>query len=261
MQSYIKTEAKNLVEQALKSAFDLPSDNIEGVLPLVVYPPDSKLGHVAFPCHSLSKTLRVSPIQIASVIRKSISNLDKQEIFDRTDASAGYVNFYVDFNALQRKLCLKWSRVSHLKNESNSTAKVSVEYAQLNTHKVYHVGHLRNIVLGDCISNLIDSTGKQSIRTIYPGDMGTHISKVLWYIRNIKKSELPSEKGAEWLGDMYGEADEYLKSISGTALEVKVRQEMSVILKNLEEEQGDYLELYQQTRIASLELMHSLARG
>jgi arginyl-tRNA synthetase len=59
--------------------------------------------------------------------------------------------------------------------------RVMVEYSQPNTHKAFHVGHLRNLCLGDAIVRLLRADGDTVIAANYLGDVGAHIAKCLWW--------------------------------------------------------------------------------
>jgi arginyl-tRNA synthetase len=64
--------------------------------------------------------------------------------------------------------------------------KTMIEFSQPNTHKELHVGHMRNLCLGDAIVRLMRRSygHDQIISSTFPGDVGTHVAKCLWYIKN-----------------------------------------------------------------------------
>ncbi|MER3469268.1 MAG: arginine--tRNA ligase, partial [Thermoflexus sp.] len=47
--------------------------------------------------------------------------------------------------------------------------RVMVEFSQPNTHKAFHIGHLRNAILGDALARILDFAGFEVIRATYPG--------------------------------------------------------------------------------------------
>ena len=73
-----------------------------------------------------------------------------------------------------------------------------VEHSQPNTHKVFHVGHLRNSVLGVSVSRILAAAGYPVMEATYPGDIGMHVIKCLWcYERfHMGKSRRMSKRGA-----------------------------------------------------------------
>ena len=51
---------------------------------------------------------------------------------------------------------------------------VMVEYSQPNTHKAFHVGHMRNCAIGDVITRLYEHIGHKVMPVNYFGDEGAH---------------------------------------------------------------------------------------
>jgi arginyl-tRNA synthetase len=85
--------------------------------------------------------------------------------------------------------------------------KVMVEYSQPNTHKSFHVGHLRNVILGGSVCRLLEFAGYEVIRANYLGDIGLHVVKWMWnYLKN-HRGEEPGENKTHWMNDIYAEAD------------------------------------------------------
>ncbi|MEO1448096.1 MAG: arginine--tRNA ligase, partial [Bacteroidota bacterium] len=93
-----------------------------------------------------------------------------------------------------------------LQNTHGSEQKVVVEYCSPNTNKPLHLGHLRNIVLGQSLSNILKANGYEVIPTCLFNDRGTNISKSM-YAWEVDGRELtPSQagmKGDKLVGDFY----------------------------------------------------------
>ncbi len=86
---------------------------------------------------------------------------------------------------------------------------VMVEFAHPNTHKAFHIGHLRNITTGESIVRLLEAAGHRVIRVNYQGDVGMHIAKALYALLELApyKDEVDTVKGVkarvEFLGKAY----------------------------------------------------------
>ena len=99
-----------------------------------------------------------------------------------------------------------------------------IEYSQPNTHKEFHIGHLRNVCIGSSIVNFYQTLGYKVIAANYINDTGAHVSKCLWAYQKFHAHEsLPENKG-KFLGKIYVEANrkieenpEYLKEVSEVA--------------------------------------------
>lgn len=106
-----------------------------------------------------------------------------------------------------------------------NTKTIMVEFAHPNTHKAFHIGHLRNITTGETIVRLLESQGNRVIRANYQGDVGMHIAKALYALLEVSpfKEDVDKIMGinnrVEFLGKAYAagskafEEDEKAKGI------------------------------------------------
>lgn len=91
--------------------------------------------------------------------------------------------------------------------------KVVTEFSDPNPFKVLHVGHLYTSIVGDAISNLIEVAGGKVHRVNFGGDVGLHVAKTMWAIKQrmggkFSVSKLPT--GAlplrmNWMAECYVE--------------------------------------------------------
>ena len=61
--------------------------------------------------------------------------------------------------------------------KKSNKKKVVIEFPSPNTNKPLHLGHLRNMALGESISNILESQGYNVIRVNLNNDRGIHICK------------------------------------------------------------------------------------
>src|SRR5690606_4369942 len=91
------------------------------------------------------------------------------------------------------------------RNSQNNSCRVMIEFSQPNTHKEFHVGHGRNVCLGNALVRLFRYCGYDVVAANYFGDDGTHIARILRYIK--AHNLTPPETGrGEWLGQVYVKA-------------------------------------------------------
>jgi arginyl-tRNA synthetase len=241
------------IEMALNKAFpdsELPILDIYGQ---IAEPPNLKMGHFAFPCFPYSKALRMAPNKISEALKEVF---ETQKIIEEVRPVGPYLNFFVNFNEVGRAVLdevlqgdfFKFSLIS-------SPKKTMIEYSQPNTHKVLHVGHMRNLCLGNALSRIMNYTGYDITAVTYPGDVGTHVAKCLWYLKKYNQAPLPSENKGAWLGELYTKAHLKLEDELGSEKEDQNRKELTAILKQLHDFSGEYYELWQETREWSLALM------
>lgn len=187
---------KELIAQILKKALkekhiDLTNQEI---LNLLEIPPSFEMGDYSFPCFFLSKQLKQSPKQIALELRAKIGepSLDFEDI----QIAGAYINFFVDRKLLAinliKKILKQKDKFGKLKQEKS--IKTMVEFSSPNTNKPLHIGHLRNISIGESISRISEFAGEKIIRTSLNNDRGIHICKSMAAYLKYGKNSKPSEK-------------------------------------------------------------------
>ena len=125
--------------------------------------------------------------------------------------------------------------------------RVMVEFSQPNTHKAFHVGHLRSAILGDSISLIEAFAGYDVVRANYPGDMGLHVIKWLWnYLKNHSEQE-PEADITQWMGRVYADASRRLEE--NPELEAEVR----AVYQLWDKHDPEVVALWEKTRQWSLE--------
>ena len=127
-------------------------------------------------------------------------------------------------------------------NTPDSKPLVMVEYASPNTNKPLHLGHLRNIFLGDSVSSILEANGHKVIRTQIINDRGIHICKSMlaWErfspINASGEKETPDNtglKGDKLVGKYYVEFDKQMNTEAGVLLNEWDRE---IINESLESE-------------------------
>lgn len=196
----------NELSRALATLFQLERSPAE-IEAAIETPKDPSLGDAAFPCFLLAKALKKAPPAIAAAIAAELStSLAGSKDIDKVQATGPYVNFFVNKTSVAASLLPEILNDHLLARRPEKKERVMVEYGGQNTHKAFHVGHLRNTVLGDTISRIFEWTGHPVIRVNYPGDEGAHVAKCLWYFRANGPYEIPNENRLEFLGDLYVKA-------------------------------------------------------
>ena len=92
---------------------------------------------------------------------------------------------------------------------------VMVEYSSPNTNKPLHLGHLRNILLGYSLSQILKACGNRVVKTNIVNDRGIHICKSMlawqkWF--DDVTPEKAGKKGDHLIGDCYVAFDRHYKA-------------------------------------------------
>jgi len=119
-------------------------------------------------------------------------------------AKPGFINITLSQKALSNQLYELLKAKDKYGRLQPKKEQVMVEFAHPNTHKLFHIGHLRNISLGESISRLLEAQGIKVHRTNYQGDVGLHIAKVLWFLaKSTRKTPRTLEGKIKFLADAY----------------------------------------------------------
>lgn len=225
--------------------------------------PKPELGDLAFPCFALAKSLRQAPPKIAASIVDAITTADSPLVAS-AQATGPYVNLTVDLAAAAELVLPGWARGEAPSFPATDT-KVMVEYSQPNTHKAFHVGHMRNVCLGDSLVRALRATGHEVVAANYLGDVGAHIAKCLWFyldhLDDDQRQPPPTGRG-EWLGQIYSQASEHLSALESAAkggdanatteLEA-AKARTTEILQRLESREPEMTKVWAETRQWSLD--------
>lgn len=229
----------------------------EAIYPLFGSTPNKAAGDLAFPLFIVAKQARLNPAQAAKKLEEADFALPP---FIKKKLAAGpYLNFFFDFNVLAKDLVPEIANgKAFQKKLTGKTPKTMVEYSQPNTHKELHVGHMRNLCYGDALIRLHRYAGFDIIASTFPGDVGTHVAKCLWYLKYHNTEPVPSTRKGAWLGKMYSTAHNKLEDERGSDKEITNREQLTMILKQLEQKSGEFYDLWKETREWSIELMNEV---
>jgi arginyl-tRNA synthetase len=155
------------------------------VVPGVDYPVDTAHGDYATNIALVAaKKAGKNPRELAEEIIKELGiKNQKSGIFEKIEiAGPGFINFWVKPEKLIKATdSLRDNEVKiDIDKIDQNGKKILVEYAHPNTHKAFHIGHLRNITTGESLIRLLEASGVNVIRANYQGDVGMHIAKALY---------------------------------------------------------------------------------
>jgi arginyl-tRNA synthetase len=163
------------------------------------------IGDITIVVFPLVKTLRKSPLEIGNEIGEFL--LKELEYVEEFNLIQGFLNlviksqFYLEF----LNQIFDQDNYGFIK-PSLEDPTILVEFASPNTNKPLHLGHIRNILLGDSISKILQANGKNIHKTQIINDRGIHICKSIVAWLKFGKNSTPSdlnEKGDFFVGKYY----------------------------------------------------------
>jgi arginyl-tRNA synthetase len=160
---------KEIVVDFLSKELKLKKEEVED---LVEVPPQLEFGDYAFPCFSLAKQMKKSPLLIAEeLVEKFRKKLPKE--ISGVDVKSAYVNFFMDKKVLAEKV-LKGVDVKKDKKE-----KIIIDYSHPNVAKHFAVHNLRSTLIGHSLYLILKACGANVISINHLGDWGTQFGKLI----------------------------------------------------------------------------------
>lgn len=231
----------------------------EALYPTFGNTPDPQHGHLAVPMFLWAKTLKLSPAALATNLAAALQDTTKPAVVAKSVAAGPYLNLYFDAHGLAKDVVPTILDGSYFRRKiGENLPKTMIEFSQPNTHKEMHVGHMRNLCLGDALIRLHRAVGYDIVSSTFPGDVGTHVAKCLWYFKKHNTETPPAHRKGAWLGTLYSKAHNKLEDERGTPQEEANRLELTAILQQLEKKQGEYFDLWKVTRQWSVDLMNEV---
>ena len=244
----MKREIAILLKKILNNLkINLKKEEIEN---LIEIPPSIKMGDYAFPCFFLAEKFKKNPHEIALKIKEKIS--DKN--FENIQVSGAYINFFIDKRKFAENIIkeILKDKENFGKNNTGKKEKTMVEFSQANTHKAFHVGHIRGTSLGESLSRIFEFQGDKVIRANYQGDTGMHVAKWIWCYKKYHSKE-KLQKDESWIALIYVDA------VKRLAKDEKLQDEVNEINKKLEERKDkELIQLWKKTRKFSLDSLEKI---
>lgn len=206
---------KDALERALRSAVEALGATADEI-PIQEVPHD-KPGDYGTPiAFGLARELRRNPAEIAQEI---VAGLALPAGIDRAEAVGPYINFFLDPAAFVREV------VQRDPAFPNVDRKVVVEHTSINPNKEAHVGHLRNIVLGDSVARMLRASGYQVEVQNYIDDTGRQVAESIFATTYFDAEYAGEKKYDHWLGELYVRLNQ-AKETDGETIEAGVTEVM-----------------------------------
>ena len=197
------------IKNAIQELFDVTIEKIEFQSTRKEFEGDITM--VIFP---LLKVIKGNPADLGNKIGNYlVENVAEVEAFN---VVSGFLNivigndYYINFfNEI--KTDEQFGFVLPKENEK----AIMVEYSSPNTNKPLHLGHVRNILLGYSVAEIIKASGKKAYKTQIINDRGIHICKSMLAWQKFGNSETPQTsglKGDKLVGKYYVEFDKTYKA-------------------------------------------------
>lgn len=128
----------------------------------------------------------LTPMAIAEKLAEKIPNV--------TVTAPGFINYISPDEYLKEKIGgFADDFEKNISSDEYSGQTVICEFSDPNPFKVLHVGHLYTSVVGDAISRLYEAAGARVVRANFGGDVGLHVAKTMYALRQKPIDDLTIE--------------------------------------------------------------------
>ena len=204
--------------------FQATRKEFEGDITVVVFP--------------MLRIVKGNPAVIGQTIGEYLqANLDQVIGFN---VVKGFLNIVLSDSYLLEQF-YSTSDYSRFGLDRTTDQSVMVEFSSPNTNKPLHLGHIRNILLGDSVSRILAAAGRKVYKTQIINDRGIHICKSMLAWKRHGNGITPESaglKGDKLVGDFYVQFDkDYKAEVSQLVSEGKTEDEAKAQAPSLLEAQ------------------------
>ena len=145
---------------------------------------------------------------------------------------SGYLNFFANWEKLNQ-LILSESNLDEFGSvDLGKNSTIVVEHTSVNPNKALHIGHIRNIILGDTIARILKKSNYKVNILNYVDDSGLQVADIIVGFRHFGFAQQPPQ-GKKF--DHYCGDDVYVKTTEKYEKNPSLEEIRKNILKELED--------------------------
>ena len=220
----VKLAFADMICASVQAVYSKDVVDMKEAIAKAMTPPKHAGSDLGFPCFLLGKRVGVkNPAQIAAALGADIkTRLGASTPVSEAVSAGPFINVNISTGFLAEALLT--DAETFLSARPVDQKAVMIEYSQPNTHKAFHVGHMRNVALGDALVKMYSHSGYPVTAANYFGDEGAHIAHCLWLLKQqIARGEVDLASVAEldrgeFLGERYSHSVMMLDMTNYTSL-------------------------------------------
>ncbi len=230
---YAYSEAKEALAEGIAESLRKRGLEVskEEILRQMVKPPSEEFGDLGIGLFRYAKALGVKPQELAEEISKEVNHY----LIKEKKVVGGYLNFFFDLRKLAERVLKEAIEKEYGKWDIGEGKVRVVEHTSANPVHPLHIGHARNMFLGDSLVRILRNAGWRVQSRFYINDMGRQVAILVYGIMKLNAEPPEGEKPDHWYGKVYSVTNtlvELAKAIKeGNEEEVEEWQE---VLKELE---------------------------
>jgi len=184
----------------------------------------------------LAKHLKKKPYEVAKIISEKYQPY-LGKLIKKVDAhQSGYINFFANYSQLNAIILKASVKDDYGFLDLGKKSRIVVEHTSVNPNKALHIGHLRNIIIGDTVARILRQTNFDVKVLNYIDDSGLQVADIIVGFKYGGFSENPplGQKFDQYCGDVV-----YVKTTEKYSSNPKLEETRKKILQDLEDEKSD----------------------
>ncbi len=180
----------------------------------------------------LAKILKKKPFDIAQTLAQECKKTLGIYVSDVSAHNSGYLNFTANYQLLIPQVIKSSLDTNYGQVDLGKNSKMVIEHTSVNPNKALHVGHVRNIIIGDTIARILDKASYDVSVLNYVDDSGLQVADIIVGFKYGGYSDKPPEgqKFDHYCGDVV-----YVKITERYEIDKHLAEMRSHVLKELEE--------------------------
>ena len=180
----------------------------------------------------LAKQLKKSPKDVAEMLSEKYQHCSSTLVLKTEAHPSGYLNFYANWKKLSQ-LILSESNLPEFGDvDIGKNSTIVVEHTSVNPNKALHIGHIRNIIIGDTISRILKKVNYKVNVLNYIDDSGLQVADIIVGFKHLGFDQEPPE-GKKF--DHYCGDDVYVKTTQKYESDSSLEEIRKNVLKELED--------------------------
>lgn len=188
------------IEKAVQALFGITIEKVE--LQATRREFEGDITMVIFP---LLKQVKGNPAELGKKIGEYLT--ENSGIAERFNVVSGFLNIVIsDAYYINLFNTIRDDESFGFEVAAQDGKAILVEYASPNTNKPLHLGHVRNVLLGYSVAEILKASGKKVYKTQIINDRGIHICKSMLAYQKFGHGETPESagvKGDKLVGNYY----------------------------------------------------------
>ena len=188
----------------------------------------------------LAKQLKKSPRDIAQLFSENYEKSHNTLVLKSEAHPSGYLNFFANWEKLNQLILSESNLDTFGFVELGNQSTIVVEHTSVNPNKALHIGHIRNIIIGDTISRILRKADYKVNVLNYVDDSGLQVADILVGFTHLGFNQEPPD-GKKF--DHYCGDDVYVKTTQKYEEDSSLEEIRKNVLKDLEDESSETAKL------------------